>query len=112
MSAMEGGSVACFASPCCGGSSVLMFGVRGLLPPPLSCGVVSRREDFPQSRQFFAWCSTQKKGVGGRKCGAPPKFEVVWAGLNGRSHAFREYPISEVWVGRPGPIYRDGTWRM
>ena len=49
-------------------------------------------------------------GIGGREIGATPNSEGVWAGLNGRSHAFRGFPKSEVLVGQPGPIYSDGTW--
>src|SRR5437588_9577982 len=89
MSAVVGGSGACFVLRVLETHQYLYFFERGealgLLCYSSWGWVVSRREDFPQSRQFFALCAWRKKGVGGRKCGAPPKFEVVWAGLNARS---------------------------
>ena len=109
MTAVEGGSVACFVVRVL---ETLQYLNRGrditslfFLPE----WVVSECENFSQSLLDYARCVWQNQGSGGRKCRATPNSEGVWVGLNGRSQAFRVVSNSEVSVGQPGAIYRDGT---
>ena len=50
-------------------------------------------------RRILPGVCGRNQGIGGRKCGVPLNTDGVWAGLNGRSHAFRGFPKSEVWGG-------------
>ena len=111
MTAVEGGSVVCFVVHVLETPQYLNRGqdITPLLFLPE--WVVSGRENFSQSPLDYAWCVWQNQGIGSCKCGAPPNSQGVWARLNGQSHSFRRVPNSEVWVGQPRPIYRDGTWR-
>ena len=111
MTAVEGGSVACFVVRVLETLQDLNRGRDNNSLLFLPEWVVSGRKNFSQSPLDFARCVWQNQGIGGHKCGAPPNSEGVRARLIGRSRAFRRVPNSDVWVGQPGPIYRDGTWR-
>ena len=90
MTAVEGGSVACFVVRVLETLQYLNRGrdITSFVIPPW--WVVTGRKNFSHSPLDYALCVWQNQGIGGRKCGAPPNSEGVWAGLNGRSHLFCE----------------------
>ena len=75
MTAMEGGSVACFVVRVLETLQYLSRGrdITSLFFPPE--WVVSAHENFSQNPLDYARCVWQNQGSGGRKCGAPPNFE-------------------------------------
>ena len=91
MTAVEGGSVACFVVRVLETLQYLnrLGDITSLFFLPE--WVVSERENFSQSSLDYARCVWQNQGIDGRKCGALPNSEGVWAGLNGRSHAFHQF---------------------
>ena len=81
MTAVEGGSFACFVIRVLETLQYLNRGrdITSLFFLPK--WVVSGRENFSQSPLDYAQCVWQNQGIGGRKCGAPPNSE----GVQGRS---------------------------
>jgi len=112
MDAVVGGPVACFVVRVL---ETLQYLNRGrditshIIPPWV---VVSGRKNFSKCQQFLPMGGREKvlavtnRGhthLSSRWCGPDLTFGAA---------AFREVPNSEVWVGRTGPIYGDGTCRM
>ena len=79
---------AIYASLSVGGGEAIKFSIISKSPG----WVVSKRENFSQSRQFFALCAWRKKGVSVARAGSPPKFVEVWAGLNATEPAILGVP--------------------
>ena len=77
MTAVEGGSVACFVVRVLETLQYLNRGrdITSLLFLPE--WVVSSRENFSQSPLDYARCVRQNQVIGGRKCRVAPNFEEV-----------------------------------
>ena len=112
MTAVEGGSVACFVVRVLETHQYLNRGrgITSLIIPPW-VGGQRAREFLSESAGFCPVCVAEIKVLAVESAGYPPILGGVWAGLNGRRHVFRGLPKYKVWVGQPGPIYRDCTWR-
>src|SRR5947209_14597559 len=113
---MVGGLVACFVLRVLETHQYLYFRKRGSIRSSLlfllGGGWSAGARISLRVGSFSPYVRGGKKVFGGHKCGAPPKFEVVWAGHNGRCLSRYAEFLTPVVRGRPGPIYRDGTWRM
>ena len=110
MTAVGGGSVACFVVRVLETLQYLNRGrdISSLFFPPWVGG--QRAQEFlSESAGFCPVCVAKIKVLAVASAGHQLILRGCGPDLTVGATRSADFPYSQVWVGRPGPIYRDGT---